>query len=497
MDPLNNDLTTLFRDARTRRPLVRASHQYFFLAYFGHYMQCPSAPFHQELFALTQNLPPLSVILAFRGSAKSTIMTLSLPIWSVIGSPRKKFVIIVARTQEQARFFMRNIREELERNDLLRSDLGPFRMEEDEWRNLVLVLPKYGAKIMAVSVEQSVRGMRHGPHRPDLIVCDDIEDLQSVKTKDGRDRVYDFLKRDLLPAGTVGATQTVIVGNLLHEDCVLMRLVREIDAGKQDGVYRSYPLIDASGNCLWPGKYPTTEHIEAEQKRIGNETVWLQEYLLRIVSSATRLVHPEWIKYYDELPTQEPVAVAVGIDLAFSEKESADYTAMVVGRAYNIRGQLRVYILPNPYHARVSALEALEAAKTAARANKCRGDEADLLVENVHQNLFINLLENEGLYVQDIRPVQDKRSRLALVTPLLQTGNVFFPKTGCEELINELLNFGLERHDDLADAFAMLLAHFIREEGSPPQSTYLIGPLPSSGDPILDYSVQKWARLCS
>ena len=132
MDTSNSDIISLFKDARTRRALVRASHQYFFLAYFGHYIQCPAAPFHQELFTLTQQLPPLSVILAFRGSAKSTIMTLSLPIWSVIGAPEKKFILIVARTQEQARQFMRNIREELERNDLLRSDLGPFRMEEDE-----------------------------------------------------------------------------------------------------------------------------------------------------------------------------------------------------------------------------------------------------------------------------------------------------------------------------------------------------------------------------
>jgi len=265
METSSSDIASLFKDARTRRPLVRASHQYFFLAYFGHYIQCAAAPFHQELFTLTQTLPPLSVILAFRGSAKSTIMTLSLPIWSVVGVPQKKFILIIARTQEQARQFMRNIREELERNDLLRSDLGPFRMEEDEWRNLVLVIPKYGAKIMAVSVEQSVRGLRHGPHRPDLIVCDDMEDMQSVKTKEGRDSVYDFLKRDLLPAGSA-VTQTVIVGNMLHDDCVLMRLVREIDSGKLQGVYRTYPLIDDAGNCLWPGRFPTTSCTAYRQR---------------------------------------------------------------------------------------------------------------------------------------------------------------------------------------------------------------------------------------
>jgi predicted phage terminase large subunit-like protein len=426
-------------------------------------MQCPSAPFHHDLFALTQALPPLSVILAFRGSAKSTIMTLSLPIWSIVGVLQKKFVLISARTQEQARQFMRNIREELEHNDLLHGDLGPFRMEEDEWRNLVLVLPKYGAKIMAVSVEQSVRGLRHGPNRPDLFICDDIEDTQSVKTKEGRNAVYDFLKHDLLPAGS-RATQTVIVGNMLHDDCVLMRLVREIDSGRLQGIYRAYPLLDESGACLWPGKYPRKEDVETEQKRIGNETVWVQEYLLRIVSSALRVVHPEWIHYYDELPGQEPLAAAVGIDLAFTDKSSSDYTAMVIGKAYRINGEFRIYVLPHPYHARVTPLEALEAAKTAARSNKVKGDEAILLVENINQQLFIQMLQQDDVYPEEVRPTADKRSRLALVTPLLQQGKVFFPRTGAEDLITELLGFGLERHDDLADAFAMLLTRLIEED---------------------------------
>ena len=69
---------------------------------------------------------------------------------------------------------LKNLRTELENNHLLRHDLGPFREEEDEWRNTSLVISNYEARIMAVSVDQSVRGIRHKQHRPDLIICDDI-----------------------------------------------------------------------------------------------------------------------------------------------------------------------------------------------------------------------------------------------------------------------------------------------------------------------------------
>jgi predicted phage terminase large subunit-like protein len=114
-----------------------------------------------------------------------------------------------------------------------------------------------------------------------------------------------------------------------------------------------------------------------------------------------------------------------------------------------------------------------------------------LIVENVHQELFISLLQENGLYVKEFRPLQDKRTRLMQVTPFLESGQVFFPRTGCEDLINELLNFGMERHDDLADAFAMLLTHFIDEHAHEPQSTYLIRGAPTTGD----YSMRKWLSL--
>ncbi|MEN9881393.1 MAG: hypothetical protein RLZZ308_576, partial [Candidatus Parcubacteria bacterium] len=34
---------------------------------------------------------------------------------------------------------------------------------------------------------------------------------------------------------------------------------------------------------------------------------------------------------------------------------------------------------------------------------------------------------------------------------------VKFPKQGCEELIEQLVGFGVEKHDDLADAFSLLV----------------------------------------
>ena len=37
----------------------------------------------------------------------------------------------------------------------------------------------------------------------------------------------------------------------------------------------------------------------------------------------------------------------------------------------------------------------------------------------------------------------------------IQTGVIQFPRQGAEDLVNQLVGFGIEGHDDLSDAFAM------------------------------------------
>src|SRR5581483_11119142 len=116
----------LFTNKAVRSKVTTQSHQWFFSTYFASYITHESADFHREMFAITEDeSQPLSVIVAFRGSGKSTIMTLSYPIWAVLGKQQKKFVLIASQTQYQARVHLTNIKRELESNDLLSNDLGP------------------------------------------------------------------------------------------------------------------------------------------------------------------------------------------------------------------------------------------------------------------------------------------------------------------------------------------------------------------------------------
>lgn len=467
------ELEEIKKKRLVRRTLAKNSHFWFFSIYLGHYIKYPFAPFHSEMFTLTENTDiRLSVLVAFRGSGKSTLITLSYPIWAIIGSQQRKFILILSQTQSQAKLHMANIKRELETNDLLKADIGPFEELSDEWGSNSIVISKYGARITVASTEQSIRGLRHGQYRPDLVICDDVEDLNSVKTRESRDKTFQWLVGEVLPIGDQD-TKIVIIGNLLHEDSLLMRLKKGIENEKLNGKFFAYPLLDINNTIAWPTKFQTLADVEKLRASIGTDSAWYREYLLRIISDADRLVHPEWIQYYDEIPSEDSGDfhyTATGIDLAISKRESADYTAMVSAKVFGYNDKLKIYILPHPVNERLSFPETYEKARALSK-DLGNGQYTKLFIEEVgYQTALIQDLSNHNVPAEGVKVSgQDKRSRLALITHLIKQGKVLFPKGNqAEQLTMQLTGFGTEKHDDLADAFSLLLLKILEEDRGEP-----------------------------
>jgi len=455
----------MLRDRKVRTAIVRRSHFFFFNFYFSHYVKYRTAPFHREFFSLTENdeLKKIFVV-SFRGSSKSSIFTMSYPVWAILGRQEKKFVLILCQTCQQAKQHMANLKRELESNELLKNDLGPFEEEGNEWGSVSLVFSKLNARIMAASSEQNIRGVRHNQYRPDLIIADDLENMASVKTREGRQKIYQWFTGEVIPAGDRD-TRIVAVGNLLHEDSLLMRLKEDIEKGRIDGIFKSFPLINDQNEVLWPGKYPTPEDITEERRKVGNDIAWEREYLLRIVSDEGQVIHPDWIHYYDKLPKEDGrfFGIFIGIDLAISQENAADYTSMVFAHVREEGGNRAVfYILPYIINKHLTFPATVELCKQASKNYSNGGRDATLIIENYgYQPALQQQLDSLGVReVIGVNPGNlDKRSRLALTSHLIKTGKILFPKKGCEELLRQLVHFGVEKHDDLADAFSVLINH--------------------------------------
>ncbi len=486
----NEELVSLRKDQLIRQRLAHSSHLWFFLLYMSEYMQYEFAPFHYEMFGFTENeIITLINITAFRGSAKSTILSQSLPIWAVTGKLNKKFILLVSQTQTQAKLHLANIKQELMTNELLKKDIGPFQEITDEWSSSSIVIPKYDARISAVSIEQSMRGVRHHQHRPDLIILDDIEDLASVKTKEQRDKTYDWVMGDVIPAGNE-RTKIVIVGNLLHDDSVQMRLAEHIKNNEIDGVFREYPLLDKDMEPTWQSRFPDLEAINQLRRRVPSEVAWQREYLLRLVAEVEQVIHREWIHYYEELPpiTQGNfMYAATGVDLAISQKEASDRTAMVSARIFDNGSDMKIFILPNPINKQMTFPATTQKIKEIDKM-LAPGHHNYIFIEQVaYQEAIIQQLDFEGVDVEGVKIATDKRSRLAVTSSFLQTGHILFPKNGCEDLITQLVGFGKERYDDLADAFSLLVSQAVLKNYHPPRIMILDVPMPSGRRGLSDW----------
>jgi predicted phage terminase large subunit-like protein len=314
---------------------------------------------------------------------------------------------------------------------------------------------------MIASVDQSIRGIRHHEYRPDLLILDDIEDMQSAKTMESRSKLFEWFTREVIPLGDIG-TRTIIVGNLLHEDALVMKLRHMMDRHELKGTYCWFPLLDEFGTSLWPGKFDSKEKIEELRQSVANELAWRQEYLLEIVSDSTRAVHPEWIHRYSKLPALTTAngyrGAYIGMDLAISEREKADKTAMVVGRVFGWGKNMRIYILPNPVNAQMDFPTCLERAKSLS-STLDNGRKAHMFIEdNAYQRALPQMLELAGYPAVGVNSQGDKHSRLVMISDFIKQGVVLFPETGCEELITQMTGLGRENHDDLVDALSLLVS---------------------------------------
>ena len=462
-------------DPNFRRALTRESFSWFFVTYFTHYITCPTAPFQKEIFNLLQNDGILKVVItAFRGSAKSTIATLAYPIWAMLGRPAKKYTLVVSQTQDLSKQILTNIKQELSSNELLIRDFGPFTEVADEWRSNSFVIPQHNARISAISQSESIRGLRHYQYRPDLIVIDDVEDLESVKTREGRDKLWNWFTGEAMPIGDMN-TKIVIVGNLLHEDSLMMRLKESINSGKMDGVYREYPLLDKNDNIAWPGKYPSMMHIETKRRQVADESAWYREYLLKFISDANRIVQRDWPKFYDELPDLRNYwLLGIGVDLAISQKDTADFTGLVPFIVTGYGDDLKIYILPYIVNKRLNFPDTmLEIKRVCNLLNQDFKRVPTAYIENVNYQIsLVQQLTLEKVMAEAV-PISgmNKQTRLEMATPYIRQGKVLFPRQGAENLISQIVNFGIEKHDDLVDAFTIIILKILESDRPTYKST--------------------------
>jgi predicted phage terminase large subunit-like protein len=215
--------------SRERRARAWDDYEYFARTYFPHYVKKGNALLHDYLY---KRLPALvdspngehEAIAAPRGNAKSTLVSQIGVIWCVV-TGRKRYPLIIMDAFEQAATMLEAIKAELEFNPRLLMDFPEAAGKGRVWQVGTIVTAN-DAKVQVFGSGKRMRGLRHGPYRPDLVIGDDLENDENVRSPEQRDKLENWLKKTVLSLGPADDTMDVlIIGTILHYDSVLSRLL--------------------------------------------------------------------------------------------------------------------------------------------------------------------------------------------------------------------------------------------------------------------------------
>ena len=428
-----------------QRELAKNSLGWFCQLYLKHYITSGTPDFHWAIYADLENeQEPYILLNAFRDSAKSTLASLGLPLYAAV-TGRYKFIIICSDTATQAKQHIANLIHELENNQALLEDFGPFK-GTDEWTKTSVIL-KNKTQILSRSRGQKVRGLRHLQYRPDLIIGDDVENTESVRTKEQRDKTSEWWLANVWPALDKKRGKLLLLGNLIHLDSLIARQ-KKLILKEGLGIVKEYRIMDKHGNSVWPERF--SEQDIADLKKRDNR-FFLREYMLKVIPDAGQVIKK--VHYYTELPKLSAIAIAV--DPAISKKATADYTAI------NTMGQGEdggFYNLDN-IAGRWDMNEALPIINDIYVRYSNAYPEVPIFLgfEDVafQRALIEEYTRRYFITPEAITPTKDKRARLATHEPYFTSGGIKFREQGDEDVVIETLGFGIEQHDDRIDSLLM------------------------------------------
>ena len=201
---------------------------FFVNTYFPHYIRSPhKSELHKYLFTrlpeiINSEKSETDAIAAPRGEAKSTLVSQLFVLWCIV-TGRKRYPVIVMDSIDQAYPMLEAIKAELEFNPRLMMDFPEACGQGRVWQAGTIVT-RNDVKVQVAGSGKKLRGLRHGPYRPDLCVLDDIENDEQVRNPDQRDKLQSWLSKTVLPLGGAGAKFDVVyIGTILHYDSVLNR----------------------------------------------------------------------------------------------------------------------------------------------------------------------------------------------------------------------------------------------------------------------------------
>lgn len=427
----------------------------WFNYYFPKYAYIEPASFHIDATRrILENAEWYEVRMWSRELAKSTRTMMEVMYLTLVGHvqqnklrARKKYVLLISNSLDNATRLLMPYRANLEYNQRIIHDYG-IQEKNGNWMAEEFTT-RLGTAFRALGAGQSPRGTRHEEARPDIILFDDVDTDKDCANSAIVARKWRWIEEAAIGTRSIsGATTIIFCGNRIASDCCVERATKFAD--HTDIIN----IRDDKGKSVWPQKN-TEAHIErvlrqksyaAQQKEYFNNPIVEGAVFPRMYYKPALLLHQyETLVCYTD-PSYKHTSdykatVLVGVHngeyhilKAFVEQTT---TARMIGWYYNIMdlvgGCSCSYYIEEVFLQDVIKKEIIDAGKHTGRPIPIKGD---------------------------IRTKANKFQRIeSLLEPLVRNGHLFLNEgekynPGMMMLEQQFLAFapGSRTHDDGPDA---------------------------------------------
>lgn len=450
---------------------------------------------------------------ASRGHAKSAYLSNAYPVREIVYKKRR-MILIISETNAGSIKFIKWVAGQLKYNQKLREDFGDVLYEQktrNEKDSETAFITTTGIKMEATSLGTQIRGFRNGSQRPDLILLDDLESLDSTNTPELRQKAKDWLNQDLMPAGDPTKTAFIFMGTLVHFDSLLNYVLQE----RRDFIKNSFPAIIkppkradlwAEFERIYENYVPSDEEIEElmqaesedsmstpnaraalrfyeenkEEMDEGAEVLWPDrfplpalliekaniktkafntEFMNNPIDEESQLFKPDSFSYWSDFTMDhKEYAVYMGVDFAMG-KERGDFSAIVTIAKHKKTG--KIYVI-DAYGERIHPDKFLR--KIVEKVVEYQPDRI-AAESQMAQEFFVDTLKRElviqgypaGSRVTKINQRSRKELRIEALMPQIEKGEIEFHRSQ-KLLLEQFERYGSNWHDDLPDALEMAVS---------------------------------------
>jgi hypothetical protein len=280
------------------------------------------------LVEIEMHLGKYTLIEMPRGFSKTTIAGIAVPLYNILFG-EVPFTLYISEAGPHARMQLDNVKRELSGNDKIIAVFGPMKpkLSDDEKWSQDLFETLTSMKMAARGRGSQVRGLNYQGQRPSKIICDDLEDRESVDSEIQRMKVRTWAYGDLMPAlAELDEDATIVaLGTLLHKEALL-----QVWSNDPEWTVVRMSAHDRDGEPLWPRLMDREKYLAKKKSfaMAGMLHIFYMEYDNVYRAPELQVFKQDHLHVY--IPESKVVCSAVYLDPAISDEPDASYSFLVV-----------------------------------------------------------------------------------------------------------------------------------------------------------------------